>query len=154
MKINFDLSNIKNYRTIVGVLVVVIVILIVLITLTVTSNDNAQPDWIENKSQNPDEIEDVRLAMPYTDVDFAIFYSEEDDLFSVEYPGYKDEEEIEAKVITWFKNNANGVTQIKIKYGGIAGDIKSYDLNKDLETLLASNEYYQNYMTENYSNME
>ncbi|MBD3281004.1 hypothetical protein GF389_05840 [Candidatus Dojkabacteria bacterium] len=134
------MSNLKRYRVLVIVIGTIILFLIVLLALSVTDKEDVEQTWIEREEQNPELVEDVKLALPYSDVDFSIFYSEEDDLFSVSYPGYKTIDEIEVKAVSWFRQFYNS-GEISVKYGGIGGDLRKYDMSQPNEILLKDNSY-------------
>lgn len=154
MKINLypNFNNPKKFKRIAIILSVVLVILVLLL-LIFEGNKNDEDQWLANKSQNPEEIKDITKALPYSEGDYRISYSEENDLFIVSYPGYIPQDQVELWTILWFKANT-ALKNIRVKYGELKGETIEYDLNISSSEILRNNEYYQNSVkNSDYSNM-
>lgn len=135
-----NLSEIKKYRNVIIILLVIIIILIMLISLITKNSNRIKESTLIIKEQDPTQIEDIKQALPYIESEYRLSYSETEDLFVVTYPGYKTVDEMEVKTIAWMKQYTD-YTNIRVKYGEIGGEIRSYDLSKTTTELLKSNTY-------------
>lgn len=124
-----------------GILVLVI-LLIIIGTVQMDDKGEDLPEWAQDKPQDVDKIQDIKVAMPLHTQDYSIFYLDEQDMFNVDYGGFNSFEKIEAQVIIWFMQNTE-YDKVTIKYNSVGGRQKTYDLSKELTEILPENEFVQ-----------
>ncbi len=141
------IADYKEFRRILFILIAVLFIAMsisyVLDGLT-KKNDSLQgsnlPKWAQDKPQNIDDIEDINIAMPYVTDHYLITYISSQDAYSVDYDPSLDFDYLETEVILWFKENTD-FKSVKIKFGGVSTEFKTYDLTKQIEEILPDNEF-------------
>ncbi|MBN1331968.1 hypothetical protein JW978_03730 [Candidatus Dojkabacteria bacterium] len=135
-----DLSDIKKYRSLIIVLGVIVFLLVILSALISDGTKRESNEDTVYKEQDPAQIEDIKSALPYVEEEYRLSYSQAEDLFVVTYPGYKTVDEMEVKTISWLKEYTD-YSNVKVKYGEIGGEIRSYDMTKNTTELLKNNTY-------------
>lgn len=131
MKINIDFNDPKQVKKIVVVLLGLIIIFM-LIGYVVYDNEKRQ-----NEVEARLEVEEEFITDPNID-DKVIKYNEDDQIYYVDAPGYETVDQTELETVMWFINNTDLKT-VTIKYGGIGGETREYDLTKDPKELFSDN---------------
>jgi hypothetical protein len=68
-------------------------------------NQYEKPDWAAGKPQDPSEIEDLEVALPYSHENFTIYKGPEENSFIVEYSPFTSIEEVRPDLQLFFIQN-------------------------------------------------
>ena len=133
------LTDLRKYRIVVISLGTLIFFFIFLLALFAV-RQNQTPSETVVQEQDPAKIEDMKAALPYVEPEYRLSYSYDSDLFIVTYPGYKTVDEMEVKTVAWLKEYT-AYSNVQVKYGEVGGEVRGYDLLKDMNELLKDNTY-------------